>query len=271
MRLGQPRSWKTFLLLAAAGSLLFACTMDSPQKKKRTPVTPGDDWWADGYTQVEEPIEPDGVNDNSGAFGAKERPSGSGSSGTIVQPDAGPKEFCEGSVAAGDLAVEEIMISSKSGSGDEGEWVEIRSTRKCWLKLQGVSIESPRGASAPNVVNISEDYELAPGGTFVVAGSSDPAKNNKLPGKVFAWDATDVLKNDGDTVTVKFGETTVDTVTYPNFTNLTPGRALAFPSDCKATERSSWSRWSLTYSEFGQGANLQRGTPNDTNDDVACF
>ena len=160
------------------------------------------------------------------------------------------------------------MVSSRTGSGDQGEWVEVRNTRTCWLKLTNVTVESTRGQAAPDIATIAGDLELGPNGTFVVAGSADPAKNNGIPGAVYAWTTTDILKNDGDSIAVKAGATVVDEVTYPAFNNLTPGRALAFPADCAAADRTDWTRWSLTFDEFSTGF---KGTPNAANGDVACF
>lgn len=278
MALGISRSWRSLLLAFTGASFLLACTFgETPtKKKKKSPFDPGDEFWDDEIPSVEQPLDPDNVNENSGAFGASERPASGGTDagrpdpGPITKPDAGPlpKTYCGSALAAGDLAIVEIMITSKSGSGDPGEWVELQNTRDCWLKLQGVAVESPRGAAAPNVATITDDFELEPHGTFVVAGSSDPAKNHGIPGKVIAWEATDVLKNDGDTLTVKIGNITIDTITYPAFNNLTPGRALSFPADCAWSDRSKWERWSLTFSEFAPGF---KGTPNGGNADVACF
>ena len=278
MALGNSRSWRALLLLFTGASLLVACAFgETPAKKKRSAVDPGDELWDVEIPSVEEPLDPDNVNDNSGAFGASERPASSSARGEGGSFEAGspptdagarPKTYCGSTLAAGDLAIVEIMITSKSGSGDSGEWVEIQNTRDCWLKVQGVAVESPRGSAAPNVATITDDFELEPHGTFVVAGSTDPAKNHGIEGKVIAWEATDVLKNDGDTLTVKIGNITLDTLTYPAFNNLTPGRALSFPADCAWSDRSSWARWSLTFDEFSPGF---KGTPNAANADVACF
>ncbi|MBX3207042.1 MAG: hypothetical protein KF764_18490 [Labilithrix sp.] len=277
MAVTSSRSWRSVILVLTGASVLAACTLGEGSGKKKK-KSPGD--WEDDFDgeipMVEQPLEPDDVNDNSGAFGAGERPAGDASGpsvrdgGTVRPADAGPvpKVYCDGALAAGDLAIVEMMISSRSGSNDSGEWVEIQSTRDCWLKLQGVAVESPRGAAAPNVATISDDFELEPHGTFVVAGSSNPANNHGIQGKVVSWEATDVLKNDGDTVTVKSGAVQIDTLTYPAFNNLTPGRALSFPVDCAWSDRASWPRWSLTFAEFAPGF---KGTPNADNADVACF
>jgi hypothetical protein len=60
----------------------------------------------------------------------------------------------------------------------------------------------------------------------------------------------------------------IDTITYPAFSNLEPGRTLAFPADCPAAVRTDFARWSLTFDVFAPGF---KGTPNAANDDVACY
>lgn len=274
----------TVALTGAA--FLFACASApaASGKKRRTPVDPGDDYFGDAPA-TEEGLSPT-ANEDSGAFTpASARPSSSGGGSGTTKDDAGnvtvdggsgapdsgivePKVICAGALRAGDLVVSEMLINSRAGSGDDGEWIEITSTRSCWLKVQGLSVESPRGTSGTNAMSISEDFELAPKGSFVVADSVDPAKNHALPGKVFAWAAADVLKNDGDTVALKLGAVVIDSVTYPAFSNLEAGRTLAFPSDCPGTVRSDWTRWSLTFDVYSAGF---KGTPNGANDDVACY
>lgn len=259
------------LALAGASFLLACASADNPKAKKRTPADPGDDFFGEEATPYEQPIQAQSEPD-SGAFGAASRPANAKDAGEIEAGTdggtIGPKTYCTGPLAKGDLSIVEILIASRTGSSDDAEWVEIASTRECWLKLKGVSIESPRGTAADSAT-INEDFELAPKASFLVAGSVDPAKNHALPGKVFSWEATDVLKNDGDTISVKAGALVIDALTYPSLANLTPGRSLAFPSDCQAAVRSEWARWSLTFSTYGGGA--FKGTPNGPNTDVACF
>lgn len=276
----RPRllSWRVLVGVFTGAAFLFACASAptaTGTKKRRTPVEPGDEFYDDDIPTLEEGLEPTS-NEDSGAFGASSRPASTASTkdgGPLV--DAGPsdgsvqpKVYCAGALKGGDLAVSEIMISSRTGSNDDGEWVEIRSTQTCWLKIRGLTIESPRGTLPANAVTIAEDFELAPKAAFIVADSTDPVKNQGLQGKVFGWDALDVLKNDGDTVALKVGTVVIDTVTYPGFTNLVPGRTIAFPDDCPATVRADWQRWSLTFDEWKPGF---KGTPNAANDDVACY
>lgn len=259
----------SLLLFATGVAFLAACAAEATApKKKKTPVDPGDEFWDDTLYE-EQPLEPAAVDPDSGAFvGAPVRPAGDGGGAPADGGAVGPKVYCSGPLLAGDLAVTEILVSSRTGSGDEGEWVEIASKRQCWLKLQGLVVESPRGALPANVATVTEQLELAPGGKLVVADSADPAKNGGLPGKVLSWNAADVLKNDGDTIRIKSGATVIDEVTYPAFSNLEAGRTLAFPADCAMTHHKDWTRWSLTFNEWKTG---KKGTPNADNDDVACF
>jgi hypothetical protein len=276
------RTLRTFFLLTCAAAALAACTAETATKKKKTPVNPDEFGYDDDFFgEEEQPLDPDLVNSDSGAFGAGSRPATDKDGGGGGRSDAGAplldggadgatvKTFCAGPLKAGDLAVVEIMISSRAGSGDDGEWVEIQSTRDCWLDLKGLTIESPRGQAAPDVAKITTAFELAPNDTFVVADSLDPVKNHNIPGRVLAFGNTDVLKNDGDSIIIKSAAgVAIDTLTYPAFNNLTPGRALSFPVDCAWSDRASWPRWSLTFNEWRPGF---KGTPNTDNDDVACF
>ena len=274
-----PRSqlldWRFLTVAFTGAAVLFACASApaASTKKRRTPVEPGDEFYDDVPSQ-EEGLSPTATED-SGAFspaGERQAPpakdagallDAGGDSGTVA-----PKVFCTGPLAAGDLSISELLIASRTGANDDGEWVEIRSNRACWLDLKGLAITSPRGTLAPNALSVGEDYELAPRATFIVADSADPTKNHALPGKVFAWGALDVLKNDGDTVALTANGALVDSITYPGFSNLEPGRTLAFPDDCPAAVRSDWARWSLTFDVFAPGF---KGTPNAANGDVACY
>ncbi len=273
-----PRSrrfdWRFLAAIAGGAAFLVACASAAPatgSKKKSTPVDPGDDYFNEDVPSDDDGLTPTSDPD-SGAFGAAERPAPKQEGGLTLDGggDGGPvtKTYCDGALKTGDLLIDELMLSSRAGSGDAGEWVEIRSTRTCWLKLKGLTVDSPRGSVPANVLTVTEDFDLAPKDAFVVAGSADPQKNNALPGKVFAWDSTDILKNDGDIINVKLGATVVDSLTYPAFSNLVAGRSLSFPADCQSTARNDWARWSLSFAVWKPGF---RGTPNRANDDVACF
>ena len=264
------------------GALLFACASAPGEgaKQRRSPVDPGPDFVGE-EGPPEEGLSPISTTD-SGAFGVPKRPSGGrardggapADGGHVVDgghaEGGGPldKAYCAGPLKRGDLEMGELLIAARAGEGDRGEWVEVRSTRTCWLKLKGLVIASPRGAAMPDSVTTGDDFELGPQQRFIVADSADPLKNNRLPGKVFAWESFDVLDNAGDTVSLKVGATVVDTLTYPAFPNLEPGRTVAFPDDCPGPARSDWARWSQTFAAWAPGF---QGTPNATNTDVACY
>ncbi len=291
-RLGVRLRWFFGLPLFAAG-LLFACS--AAPKAKRGPVTPGDEFYEDEEPVV--PSEPDTVNPNG--FPAAERPAppvvgededGGGSRDATVPPkptDAGPDArptadasvpagdggptgpvYCVGPLVAGDLLFTEFLISSRTGSADDGEWVELSSTRACTLRLGGLVVESPRGAVFDSVT-LPATAEVGPLGKILVIGSAAKATAFAFPQPVFVFGATDVLKNDGDRISARSGLTVIDSLDYPAFSNTTPARSVAFPNNCPANVRADWSRWSLTFSAYAAGA--QRGTPGRDNTDVTCY
>lgn len=176
--------------------------------------------------------------------------------------------LCPGPLAAGDLRVVELMVSSRPGAGDSGEWIEIVSTRACTLDLTGLEIASPRG-SGEDVAVVATRVLLPPGGRFLVADAA-----SGLPGTVvtFAGSPVDVLANGGDSVTVRAHKaggavTTIDAFAYgAGF--FSSGFSVSFPDDCAASERSSPAKWQDATRAIAGGVFF--GTPNAPNDDVSC-
>jgi hypothetical protein len=181
--------------------------------------------------------------------------------------DAGPDGECDEPMGTGDLAIVEILIASESGTGDHGEWLEVRSARDCALDLRGLHGECAVGAKVATV-DVTTDVWLAARGSFVIADSTDPAVNHALPGLVVAWsgDPGDVLRNQGTTVTLLANGVLVDSVTYPPL-KIPLGTSLSFPSDCASGVRGDWSRWQSSSASWFPGFH---GTPNGPNDDVRC-
>ena len=210
-------------------------------------------------------------NSDAGVINVPTRPNDGGAhDGRVPEASAGDAGMCSGPLVAGDLRIIEIMVSSKTGQGDTGEWVEVQSSRvDCSLNIKGLTISSPRGTSAFDTVTINQDVIIPPYGFFVVADSNDALKNGGITGQVIAWGASDVLRNDGDTIELAAGGVTVDKVTYPAL-GATPGVSFAFPWDCAWSDRSTWARWSKSVATFGSGSIL-KGTPNQDNVDVACY
>lgn len=266
--------------LAGTGVLsgVFACSQNAARPTKTDNEDAGglsDDFsdWSDDTDQ--HPETPLGVSsDDAGNFSVPTRPNDGGTKDdarvadddAAVEVDSGD---CTGELVAGDLRVVEFMVSSKTGSGDSAEWIEIQSARTCNLNVRGVTVSSPRGTTGSDTVTVDHDLILPPYGTFIVADSSDSSKNGGLPGDVLSWETTDSLKNDGDSVLVTLGTTTIDALTYPSLSP-TPGVSFEFPSDCAWSDRGNWQRWSRSVHTFGTLGTLL-GTPNADNSDVACF
>jgi hypothetical protein len=181
--------------------------------------------------------------------------------------DAGPSGACTQPLAPGDLVIDELMIESVAGSGDYGEWLEVQSTLDCALDLKGLHGDCPRGAMVATF-DVTSDIWIPPRGTFLVADSSRPAINHHLPGTLLVWygQPGDVLRNKGTTVSLRVGDTIVDSLTYPAL-SLTVGTSLAFPADCDPSVRTDFSRWQHSTASWFPGF---LGTPNEPNVDVHC-
>ncbi len=178
-----------------------------------------------------------------------------------------PDGACLEPLAPGDLRIDELMIESVAGAGDDGEWLEIESTLDCSANLSGLHGECPRGAKVATF-DVTGDLWIPPRGTFVVADSADPAINHDVPGVIVVWfgHAGDVLRNKGSTITVSLDGTLIDTVTYPALT-LAAGDSVAFPSNCDPSQRSDFTQWKRSTASWFPGF---LGTPNAPNTDVAC-
>ena len=294
------------LVLTGFIAAAVACTAAGSKGVNNGDLPPSGD--GTGDPPLPPPRPPDINNDDAGAFGLGNRGKDAGGgrpdagrgeqdsgapidSGAVGPPDAGevppvdaggpdvvvtvdsgvvaPADACPGSLGAGDLAIVELMIASQTGPGDQGEWLEVQSTRPCSLNLKGLHFESPR-AGGTDTLDIGDDFWLKPNAIFLVANSLDPATNHSLPAPpLWTWlgSPSDVLANGGDTITITNGGVTVDTLTYPAF-QLYSGRSISFPADCAWSVRSSWARWSYSF-HLWTGA--FQGTPNADNTDVACY
>lgn len=268
-----PLGW-----LAGISVVAVACaTAVESTPTKRTPrETPVDLEPADPPT-----LEASVVDDDSGVF-APSRPREAGAP-IDAGVDSGIAPNCP-NYLPGSLRVDELMIASRDGSGDKGEWVELRNHALCTLSLDRFIVRSPRG-SGVDEASLS-GISLAPGASVVVANTLVPFDNHFLPGRVVAFQAStapasdggaiataDSLKNDGDTVDVLLkgvgggGDTLLEHFVYPKFANLPRAISLAFPSDCEESARGDFARWSTSARTWTLGFT---GTPNAPNDDVTC-
>jgi hypothetical protein len=182
-------------------------------------------------------------------------------------PDAAPDAACTQPLGEGDLVVDELMIESVAGAGDDGEWLEVTSTAACAVNLRGLHGECPVGAKV-HAFDVTDDLWIPPGGTFLVADSTDPAVNHYLPGLVLAWSgqAGDVLRNEGGTVTLSSGEILIDSLTWPSM-KLVIGTTLELPADCPDGDADDFGAWQQATASWFPGF---YGTPNAPNTDVQC-
>jgi hypothetical protein len=203
-------------------------------------------------------------------------PSGDAAVVVVSDPDAGldpgptdatPEGACPGPPGPGDLAIVELMVESVAGSGDHGEWIEIANARDCALDVRGLHGDCAAGAKVATF-DIDDDVWLPPRGTLVVADSIDPAVEHDLPSPLVTWTGApgDVLRNQGGTVTIRYGGAIVDSITYPRI-KTPPGTSMAFPADCDAGARAEWDVWQPSVASWFPGFT---GTPNAPNDDVKC-
>jgi hypothetical protein len=227
-------------------------------------------------TASEDPFEP-GFDDDAAA-GSGEGASDA-SNGVSPADDATSDAFgddgtdsaeeggCAAPLSPGDLIIDELMIESVAGSGDDGEWLEVTSTLDCAVNLLGLHGECPRGASVITF-DVTSDLWVPAGGSFVVADSVVPAINHYLPGAIVAWSGRqgDILRNEGSTVSLRMNDVLVDSITYPAL-KLSVGKSWAFPADCDPSLRSDFAKWQPSaYSFFPAFF----GTPNAPNVDVQC-
>ena len=264
----------TFVTFAAASVGAASCsgrTADPPAKSGASSNDGSDGGYGGSFPAVEAPAT---IVDDDEAASAPSNPGDAASddadAGQPAPIDAGgaaPSGACASPLSRGDLTIDEIMIESVAGAGDDGEWFEVASTLDCAANLNGLHGECPRGGKVATF-DVAGDTWLAPHGTFVVADSPDPAINHRLPGLVLVWlgHPGDVLRNQGATITLSRGGTLVDTVTYPSLRPAV-GASVAFPDGCDAALRSDFTHWKRSTASWFPGF---LGTPNAPNLDVEC-
>jgi hypothetical protein len=264
--------WLALILLGSTG-LALVCACGSWRAERSPDAAAAADLDA-GAPVVILPDDPAGTDDG-GTLDPMDDAAGAIDADSRAPPDAPPGPpfdaggggICPGEIAEGDLVIDELMIAAVAGTGDHGEWLEVKSTRDCALDLRGLRGECPNGAHV-YAFDVTEDVWLPPRGTFVVADSSDPALNHSLPGRVLQWSGGpgDVLRNKGGTVALRANGALIDTLTYPA-RPLTVGTSLAFPDDCPASARLDTTRWQSSAASFFPSF---FGTPNATNADIRC-
>lgn len=171
--------------------------------------------------------------------------------GTVVR-DAGPPvdafvPSCPPS--PGNLAIVEVMVASRSGSGDLGEWFEVKNVGACTIALAGLVIASP---SAPEIHTVGGGL-LPPGSLFVFAQSDDPADNHGLTvDHVYGGAIT--FGNSADSLVLSYEGAEIDRVHWSS-TSFRVGTARQRSND--ATRRGgdlSLSPWCDSTNEYSSAA-----------------
>jgi len=152
------RRWPLFLLLLFAATKAVGCaTGVSDQGFATSLVTSIGDGGLPGEASGETDAEAEGAPalPDSGLEATCAISEAGDEGDAALAAEAGPPSAeageeadvaCEDPLAPGDLVIDELMIASVAGSGDYGEWVEVRSTRPCALNLHGRTA-SARAAS----------------------------------------------------------------------------------------------------------------------------
>jgi hypothetical protein len=164
------------------------------------------------------------------------------------------------------IAIVELMISSRSGAGDRGEWLELYNAGDCAVDLTGLTLVSPDGLAPPAVAMfVIPSGVIAPGGRFVLAQSGVPGENHDLPFDLTYAGSGVVLDNGGDSVSLVSAGTTIDRVAWIA-TDYMHGASRSFPDDRPIASNDSQVRFcnaTAVYSEAAGGP--YRGTPRMPN------
>jgi len=184
--------------------------------------------------------------------------------------DAGPPSRDAGApctIAAGSLAIVEVMVASVSGSGDRGEWFEIVSLASCTIDLAGIEIESPT-STGTMLSHTIRSGTIAPTQYFVFALSGDATENHGLSFD-YAYGSgagSDVILNNGaDSLTLRTGTTVIDSVSWATG-GYTVGHARQLPSGSDPRVN-DWARFCDATSVYSSSASAGTfyGTPGAAN------
>lgn len=176
--------------------------------------------------------------------------------------DAGPP-FDAGDCAADSAAItiSEVMISSQSGSGDFGEWFELKNEASCTVSLAGLEIQS--GAGSHTIAS----GILTAGGYFVLSRSGDAMENHELQTD-YVYGSSISLSNGGGALSILNGGTEIARVTWGSTDYLRGASRQLSRSAPESTSLGggNWCNSSAVYSMAAGGPFL--GTPGMQN--VEC-
>ncbi|WP_236605796.1 lamin tail domain-containing protein [Sandaracinus amylolyticus] len=138
---------------------------------------------------------------------------------------------------ATNLAIVELMIRTETGTEDRGEWIELLNAGDCLIDLGGLEISSP-----PATYTIPAGHLLEPGERFVLAQSTVAAENRGLVYDLSYTGSNIVLDNNGDTLALIAGGTTIDSITWSSA--IVPEKySFEFPDTRPIAQNASLGNW----------------------------
>ncbi len=175
------------------------------------------------------------------------------------RPDAGPGGGCSADPAT--VTISEIMISSQSGSGDRGEWFELRNEMPCTVSLAGVDIVSG------GVTHTIAAATLTAGGYLVLAQSADAGENHGLtPDYVYGPSLS--FGNGGGSLSLENGGTEIARVSWGS-TDYRRSASRQLSAGARETEALSDARWCDSTAVYSMATGGPfNGTPGMAN--AAC-
>ncbi|MEM9195384.1 MAG: lamin tail domain-containing protein [Myxococcota bacterium] len=211
------------------------------------PLPPREGGMPDAGLDADAAVDPDGAIEDA-TVDAPDDASTDGAVDADATMDAdAPLPPCP--IEAGDLVITEVMVASRFGSGDLGEWFEVVNRKSCIADLNGISIISPNGSGFDRTHEITTSVLIGPGQYFVFAFSPIPDENLGIPFN-YAYSAggammvTDVVLNnarDSLRLEVTATEVVIDSVRFLSSDDHTERFARQFPPSITAMTNDDWS------------------------------
>jgi hypothetical protein len=175
--------------------------------------------------------------------------------GTQLEVDVTVTDFgpLRAPAAAGELVITEIMARAASGSGDRGEYIEVFNTTRSPLQVQDCVIADNTSHT------IASSVIIAPQSYAVFALSGTASENGGIPSVAYVY-TTIALNNGGETVAVRCGEVTLDSVTY-TASWVTLGASIQHSTAPDATLNDVRANWCVAPESATFGTLGRRGTP----------
>ena len=211
-----------------------------------------DDQDGDGYVRASDCDDTDAT-----AFPGADEVASDG----VDQDCDGSDMYDAGDLGANALIVTEIMKKPQVAPESYGEWIELYNNSGHRLLLDGVTVTA---TSAGLSFTISGDVQVAAGGYAVLARDADPALNGGVTAD-FDYRSDLALDNDAETLTLTYGSTTLDTVSYDDATFYPDSSGTSMSLDSahvSATSNDNGQYWCDGAASFGDG---DLGTPGAAN------